>query len=397
MAESKTPLLDDLEKGQWPSFVTEMKRAAEKKESSKQLLEQLEKSYENKLGYWKHGGIVGVKGYGGGVIGRYSALPEEFPEVAEFHTVRVNQPAGFYYNTKALRNLCEIWDKYGSGLTNMHGSTGDIILLGATTKNLQPCFDELSENGWDLGGSGGGLRTPSCCLGKSRCEFACVDSMDFIQETTRYFQDAIHRPAWPYKFKIKCSACANDCAAATARSDFAVIGTWRDSLKIDQAGVREYVENGFKIHQLVISKCPTKALDWDDQAKELKFCAEDCVRCMNCINMMPKAVSVGKDQGISILIGGKAPVVKSAFIGWVLVPFMKCDAPYTEVFELVERITEYFDEHGKARERIGELIYRVGMSNFLRAIGLDPAVQMVLAPRANPYIFWQDEEVVQHG
>jgi dissimilatory sulfite reductase alpha subunit len=33
MAEdSKTPLLDQLEEGPWPSFVTEMKRAAEKKD-----------------------------------------------------------------------------------------------------------------------------------------------------------------------------------------------------------------------------------------------------------------------------------------------------------------------------------------------------------------------------
>lgn len=396
MAESKTPLLDELEKGQWPSFVSEIKKAAAKKENSKELLEQLEKSYENNVGYWKHGGIVGVKGYGGGVIGRYSALPEQFPHVAEFHTVRVNQPSGFYYNTKALRGMMKIWDKYGSGLTNMHGSTGDAVLLGTTTQNLQPCFDELADNGWDLGGSGGGLRTPSGCLGMSRCEFACFDSMDFIQEVTQKFQNEIHRPAWPYKFKIKASACPNDCAASTARSDFAVIGTWRDTLRIDQAKVNEYVNNGFDIQNLVVKPCPGKALEWDANAKELKFCAENCVRCMNCINKMTKAVKIGKDRGVSILIGGKAPVVKSAFIGWVLVPFMKMDT-YDEIFGLIERITEYFDEHAKARERTGELIYRVGMGNFLRGVGLSPAPQMVFAPRANPYIFWQDEEVIKHG
>ena len=397
MTQSKTPLLDELEKGHWPSFVTEMKRAGAKKENSRDLVDQLEKSYANKLGYWKHGGIVGVKGYGGGVIGRYSALPEEFPNVAEFHTVRVNQVSGFFYTTKALRNLCTIWDKYGSGLTNMHGSTGDIILLGTTTQNLQPCFDELSDNGWDLGGSGSALRTPSGCLGMARCEYACIDSMDFIHEVTCRFQDELHRPAWPYKFKIKCSACANDCAASTARSDFAVIGTWRDSLKINQDAVREYADKGFDIQGRVCDVCPGKALAWDAEAKKLEFKAEDCVRCMHCINSMTKAIKIGDDRGVTIMIGGKAPVVKSAFIGWVLVPFMKCEAPYTEMYDLVERITEYFDEHGKARERIGEVIYRVGMANFLRGIGVDPVPQMVFAPRANPYIFWQDEEVVQHG
>jgi len=82
MAEKKkkreTPLLDELTKGPWPSFVKEFKKMEETKEVASDLLGQLEYSYKTKIGYWKHGGIVGVMGYGGGVIGRYSALPEQF-------------------------------------------------------------------------------------------------------------------------------------------------------------------------------------------------------------------------------------------------------------------------------------------------------------------------------
>ncbi len=103
----------------------------------------------------------GVLGYGGGVIGRYCDLPEEFPEVAHFHTMRVNQPAGWFYTSDALRTLCDIWERHGSGLTNMHGSTGDIVFLGTKTDELEPIFAELTEAGFDLGGSGLGLRTPS--------------------------------------------------------------------------------------------------------------------------------------------------------------------------------------------------------------------------------------------
>ena len=90
---SPTPKLDELEKGPWPSFVKEIKRAAGRTRWPSDLLGQLELSYEDKVGHWKHGGIVGVQGYGGGVIGRYSDLPEEFPERRPVpHDAR--QPAG---------------------------------------------------------------------------------------------------------------------------------------------------------------------------------------------------------------------------------------------------------------------------------------------------------------
>jgi len=397
MDNGSTPLLDELEEGQWPSFVREIKRAAEKSEAAADLLRQIELSYQDNTGHWKRGGIVGVRGYGGGVVGRYSAMPEAFPGVKEFHTFRVNQPAGFYYTTQKLRELCDVWDEYGSGLLNLHGSTGDIILLGATTENLQPCFDALGEIGLDLGGSGSAMRTISCCVGPSRCEYACFDTMDVTYSLTMRFQDETHRPSFPYKFKIKCSGCPNDCAAASARSDLAVIGLWRDELRIDQEAVREYVAGGLDIYDLVVRRCPTWALEWDAEAKLLRVDADECVHCMHCINQMPRALRVGKVQGAALMIGGKAPVVKGPRIGWVLVPFMEIKPPYDELIELVVKITDFWADNGKNRERVSELIDRIGLSTFIEAVGLEPSPQMVAAPRANPYLFWRSDEVKQHG
>ena len=393
MATDKTPKLDKLEEGPWPSFVKEIKRASRKKSAAKDLLKQLELSYDDKVTHWKHGGIVGVRGYGGGVIGRYSDVPEQFPDVSAFHTFRVNMPSGWFYTTKALRQICDIWERFGSGLTNFHGATGDIILLGAPTENLQSCFDALSdEAGFDLGGSGSVLRTPSCCVGPARCEWSCIDTLDLCNDITHTFQDELHRPAWPYKFKIKISGCPNDCVASIARSDLPIIGTWRDALIIDQAEVREYVASGFDIVNEVVSLCPTDALEWDEKTGELKLNEEDCVRCMHCINRMPKALRPGIQKGATILIGGKAPIMKGAFLSWVLVPFMKMEPPYTELKELLAKIWDWWDENAKTRERVGELIERVGMARFLRDIGLKPLPQMVFRPRSNPYVFWPPEE-----
>ncbi|MGC8491960.1 MAG: dissimilatory-type sulfite reductase subunit alpha [Syntrophobacteraceae bacterium] len=401
-----TPMLDELEKGPWPSFVSDVKRLAEKgNRMCEDWLGLMELSFQEKEGHWKHGGIVGVFGYGGGVIGRYCDRPDLFPNVAHFHTMRVNQPASKYYNTEMLRKICDIWDQKGSGLTNMHGSTGDIILLGTTTDQLEPIFYELThELNMDLGGSGSNLRSPEGCLGMSRCEWSCINTQDIIYDLTQEFQDALHRPMFPYKFKFKSSGCPMDCVAAIARADCSIIGTWRDDIRIDQAAVSGYVggdivphggaggqRKDFDIKAEVIDLCPTKCMAYDGKA--LTINNKDCVRCMHCIRVMPRALRPGVDTGATILLGAKAPILEGAQLSSVVIPFIKMESPYTEFKEFVEKLWDWWMENGKNRERLGELIQRQGIRELLKAVELDPDPRMVNTPRYNPYIFYDPEKV----
>jgi len=209
-------------------------------------------------------------------------------------------------------------------------------------------------------------------------------------ELTMEFQDEIHRPRFPYKFKIKISGCPNDCVAALARADLAIIGTWRDSIKIDQDAIGEYAKQGVNI-AAVAARCPPQALEWD--GKQLRVIPEDCTRCMKCLSALPKAILPGDDRGITILLGGKATILQGAFLGWVIVPFMKVEKPYTDLKNLIRKILDWWDENARTRERIGELVYRLGMRSFLKAVGLPPVPQMVYVPRANPYYFWSPEEL----
>ncbi len=386
-----TPLLDKLEEGPFPSFVTEIKKAAAKNDMAADELGLLEKSYRERRGYWKHGGIVGVRGYGGGVIGRYSSLAEEFPNVANFHTVRINSTSAFFYTSKFLNEMCDIWDKYGSGLTNLHGSTGDLVLLGTNTESLEPIFAEFSSRGWDLGGSGSAMRTPSCCVGPARCEWSNIDTLDINYAVTQEFQDEMHRPAFPYKFKFKTAGCAVDCIASIARADCSIIGTWKGSIAVDQKEVAAYAKGGMKIQEEIVDMCPSKCMNYN--GKELKIDDANCVRCMHCIAKMTKALKPTGEKGATILIGSKAPFVIGATLSHVIVPFMKMEPPYTELKELVRKMWEWWDEHGKNRERIGELIIRRGMREFLEFIGVDPIPQMVKEPRRDPFYFWTEADL----
>jgi dissimilatory sulfite reductase alpha subunit len=384
-----TPLLDKLEEGPWPSFVKELKKSSDNPMTA-DLLGLLERSYREKIGHWKHGGLVGVMGYGGGVIGRYSDIPEDFPECAQFHTMRINQPSGWFYNTEALRKMCDIWEKRGSGITNMHGSTGDMVLLGCKTEELEPIFEEMVELGFDLGGSGSDVRTPSCCNGQARCEWACYDTMGACYDITQSFQDELHRPAFPYKFKFKFSGCPNDCVASVARSDFSVIGTWKDDIQVDQARVKKYVDDGLDIEGDILTRCPTGCMSWD--GKELAIDNANCVKCMHCINVMHSALAPGKERGATILLGAKAPIIGGALLASVLVPFLEVKAPFDDIKEIAEAIWDVWGEHGNNRERVGEFMQRVGLGNFLEQVGLDPIPEMVIHPRTNPYIFFEADD-----
>ncbi|UCE31492.1 MAG: sulfite reductase, dissimilatory-type subunit alpha, partial [Burkholderiales bacterium] len=196
-----TPLLDQLETGPWPSFVTGLKRLAKDKDYMVDVMGQLETSYKTRKGYWK-GGTVSVFGYGGGVIPRFTELKNEagkpvFPDAAEFHTLRVMPPPGMHYNTDVLRKMADIWERHGSGLIAFHGQSGDIMFQGVTSAKVQDAWDEINELGFDLGGAGPAVRTAMSCVGAARCEQSCDDEAAAHPAVLNNILDDIPRPALP--------------------------------------------------------------------------------------------------------------------------------------------------------------------------------------------------------
>jgi len=405
-----TPNLDELEKGPWPSFVTGLKRLANDNDMMVDLMGQLETSYQHMKGYWK-GGTVGVFGYGGGVIPRFTELKDEnhqplFPEAAEFHPLRIQPPPGMHYTSDLLRKMCDAWSATGgSGLIGLHGQSGDIMLQGVRTADVQKAFDEFNEMGFDLGGAGPALRTSMSCVGAARCEHSCFDEAKALRTVINNNIDDMHRPSLPYKFKFKFSGCGNDCVNAIQRSDMATIGTWRDNIRVDEALVQDY----FKAHGMndlvndVIGKCPTKAITLVSsdkfQASEHVSAAKlgdgntlcidnkNCVRCMHCLNVIPGGLRTGVDKGVTILVGGKGVLKIGATMGTVVIPFMKLesDEDFEKLNEMSRNIIDFFAENALEHERTGEMIERIGLANFLEGMDIPVDPNMISAPRSNPY------------
>ncbi len=390
----KTPMLDQLEEGPWPSFISGIKRLRDKhpdqriNEVTNDLLGQLEHSYNTRLGYWK-GGTVSVFGYGGGIIPRFSEVGDMFPKSREFHTLRVQPPAGNHYTTDMLRQLADSWEKHGSGLQTFHGQTGNIMFIGTTTKGTQHFFNEINEYGFDLGGAGPCVRTAMSCVGAARCEQSCANEMKIHRRLVNNFTDDVHRPALPYKFKFKVSGCPNDCQNAIERADMAIIGTWRDDIKIKQDEVKAFVEDKGRQYVIdnVVTRCPTNAISLTDE-NEIVVDNRNCVKCMHCINVMTKALSVGDDRGVTVLMGGKRTLKIGDLMGTVIIPFKKLETEedYESLVELAEETIDFFAENALEHERTGEMIERIGLVNFLEGIGVDVDPNMVSHPRQSSYV-----------
>jgi sulfite reductase alpha subunit len=381
-------MLDELEKGPWPSFVSGLKELAERtrKPMLRGVLDQLEYSYQTKTGYWE-GGLVTAQGYGSGVITRRSKIADKFPEAHEFHTLRVQPAPGLHYNTTMLRDLCDTWERHGSGLIALHGQTGDIMLQGIEEAKVQGCFDEINQAGWDLGGAGPAMRTGVSCVGPARCEHACYDTLQLHYKVLQHFVGDVHRPQYSYKFKFKFSGCPNDCTNSIFRSDLAVIGMWRDAIQVDTEAMQAWIQkNGVEfLVNTVINRCPTRALSL--AAGLMVIDNANCVRCMHCINVMTEALSPGRERGLAILLGGKNTLKVGAMGGTMIVPFFKMETAddIAAFISFSEAIIEWWNDNGFDHERVGETIERVGLKQFLDGVGLAATIDMVSRPRSNPY------------
>ncbi|CAC9574925.1 Dissimilatory sulfite reductase, alpha subunit (EC 1.8.99.5) [uncultured Gammaproteobacteria bacterium] len=414
-----TPNLDELENGPWPSFVTGLKRLAQDDHTGasmvRDVLATLETSYVTKKGYWK-GGTVGVVGYGGGVIPRFNELKDEngefkFKDAGEFHTLRIQPPAGMHYTSKLLRDMCDMFvDNGGSGLIAFHGQSGDIMLQGATEETTQTIFNKFNDYGFDMGGAGPAVRTGMSCVGAARCEMSNTNEQAALRTLVNAFLDDMHRPALPYKMKFKVSGCANDCMNSIERSDFSTIGTWRDDIKINQDAWKAMVaDKGMEyVVDNITSRCPTQAMKVESDTS-LTIDNKNCVKCMHCLNVTSPLthnyikdategaiLATGDDKGVTICMGGKRTLKIGDLFGTVVVPFMKLESEddYEAIEELAGEVIDFFAENALEHERTGEMIERIGIVNFMEGIGLEVNPNMVESPRYMSYVRmdkWDEE------
>jgi sulfite reductase alpha subunit len=299
-------------------------------------------------------------------------------------------PCGNFFKTDAMRKICDIADKHAYGLLHLLSTGGDLEMLGIPTENLKVVVDEITKIGFDVGSTGDDYRTSEECIGPAKCDLTLYDTLGFRYAWYQRFLDDIQYPRFPHKVKCKFAGCPNDCVRGGQKADIFICGVFRDLPKVDDAKVREWLKKGGRITDIV-ARCPGDAMTWD--GKKLAIDGDSCMRCMYCINKV-SGIRPGDDRGVAVLVGGKMRGKYGPMLGRVLVPFMKAVPPdYKEVFDLIERVTEVYDEHARKKERIGDFIYRNGWDQFMKWCGIEPTAQHLAEPRTNLFIHWEQDEI----
>jgi sulfite reductase alpha subunit len=185
--------------------------------------------------------------------------------------------------TDFVRQIVKISRELGVGLIELVGQTGALV-LNLTKDKAEEMVDALRSIGTDVGGSGDAITALNACVGPALCEFALYDTLKWYAEfhKDKRINDAIATPNFPYKFKIKLSGCPMDCARAN-RADFGLIGVWEGAPEVDQELLRKKIETGEVDPEKLAANCPSGAITWDKEKRELKIGGTRCKKSMQCI------------------------------------------------------------------------------------------------------------------
>ncbi|RFA94182.1 sulfite reductase, dissimilatory-type subunit alpha, partial [Pyrobaculum aerophilum] len=245
-------VLKELEKGPWPSHVTELRK-------TRYPLHVYGVGLVARKSPWGPAAVK-VEYVNTGVLSRWARdwVPGGGSEVH----FRVFHTPGKFLKTDFVRKITKISRELGVGLIELVGQTGALV-LNLTPETAEQMVDALREIGTDVGGSGDAIRALNACVGPALCEFALFDTLKWYAEfyKDKRVNDAIVTPSYPYKFKIKISGCPMDCARA-GRGDIGFIGVWEGAPEVDQELLRRKIEAGEVDPAKLAANCPSGAITW---------------------------------------------------------------------------------------------------------------------------------------
>ncbi|MHB8836995.1 MAG: 4Fe-4S dicluster domain-containing protein [Candidatus Methylomirabilia bacterium] len=252
--------------------------------------------------------------------------------------VRLHMVAGGLSSGQA-RAVAEAADQFGSGALHLTSRQG-IEIPDVSSAALTGLKEFLAPHGIGFGVCGPTVRGVTACQGCRVCPNGVIDSPSLADAVDRAF----YGKQAPHKFKVGISGCANNCLKAEE----------------NDLGVKGWIEprwngDGCTGCGLCVAICPVKAVRFTGEGGSVEIESSRCIGCGDCIVSCPSASMAEKARGFRVFVGGKLGRVP--FLGQ---PVFGVLTGTEEILAVIEEALEFFRLHGRARERFGDTLQRVG-------------------------------------
>lgn len=262
---------------------------------------------------------------------------------------RMVAPCGLFTNEQ-MQTITDVAKKYGNGNVAFTSRlTAEV--QGISADDADEIIKAAESVGLVTGGTGAVVRPVVACKG-TVCVHGLVDTQKFATRIFNEFYLGWHDIKLPHKFKIGIGGCPNNCVKP-AYNDFGIMAQ----------RVPEF--NAELCHSCkkcaVTEKCPVHAAVQDENGV-LSIDKEKCTNCGKCINACYFNSVKEKEFGFKIFVGG--------IFGKTQRPGTPVPGLYSEdeVMKIIEKALLIFREQGISGERLGRVIDRIGVDNFINQL-----------------------------
>ena len=261
----------------------------------------------------------------------------------DFFAIRLRLPGGVIPADQLLK-VAQVSKQYGRGEVRLTARQG-IEIPWIKFGEIEVARRELAEVGLALGPCGPRFRTVTACPGLPVCRRALTDSQSFALQIDRKFGGL----QLPHKFKATVSACPNGCSRPR-ENEIGFCATVQPRLDADACmGCN-----------LCVDICKEKALVLQDEKPVLD--RNRCIRCGDCIQSCPTDAWKTERMGYAIYAGGK--MGRHPELAEKIADFVDEE----QGMRIIQSCLDFYLKYGNKRERLCDLIRRVGMDKFKAAV-----------------------------
>lgn len=246
-----------------------------------------------------------------------------------------------------LRKIADLAETYGKNYVHLTTRQG-FEISHVKFEDVERVQEGLKDVDLVLGACGARFRVVVACQGTDICPSALGDTQGLL----KILDDRFYGRYLPHKFKIGISGCPNACAKHN-ENDLGFMAIVEPMLKDTK------LCNGCG---LCVAVCPGKAIELREGLPV--FDHTKCFHDGKCISVCPNDALVVSRKGWDVFAGGKWG--RRPQLGVLLSNFVATD----QIIEMVEGILGVYVRLADKRERLGELINRLGLAKFCQEICL---------------------------